>query len=339
MIKFNISIKINTGILLMDKDIICIKNTENKLLVYENNNQHNLLTSIQLSKRTNQIGRYKNGIYYFQDKKTFFYSFKDGQEAIIEGNLYYVFSVKYTAYASYKKRGKIIFKSDKIIEIPILQNGGQKLFTNYGVIQAGDSRYNTGLIVFNSFESRGVTWKHDFSDLINSEKAYLSSKILELSDKIYFTVSGDEQGALFCLDAHSGKVLYKHNGFGFSIFKDNNFIYTTKFENILCKVNVITNEIEEWDVNILIKENGFDSIHDHRCAVKNDCFYFTQTLGDNKSKVGVLDMNSKNLVFKHEFIPENGGIGSIHVNANRIYIQTQDNTLHIFEKEENNIVV
>ncbi len=331
--------KILGGVLYKDSEIICIKRDKQFLDVYQFYPCYKKLLTLELLKGTNNVGKYENGIYYFQDKKTYFHSFNGIVDEIKDGRFYYKINSQFSAYVSLEESDKIIFKSDKIIEIPILQNGGQKLFTNYGVVQAGDSRYNTGLIVFNSFESRGVTWKHDFSDLINSEKAYLSSKILELSDKIYFTVSGDEQGALFCLDAHSGKVLYKHNGFGFSIFKDNNFIYTTKFENILCKVNVITNEIEEWDVNILIKENGFDSIHDHRCAVKNDCFYFTQTLGDNKSKVGVLDMNSKNLVFKHEFIPENGGIGSIHVNANRIYIQTQDNTLHIFEKEENNIVV
>ena len=62
-------------------------------------------------------------------------------------------------------------------------------------------------------------------------------------------------------------------------------------------------------------------------------FCFTQTLGDDKAKLGVLDWGKKELIYKHDFDPKNGAIGSIQVSETRMFVHTQDNILHIFEKE------
>ena len=132
---------------------------------------------------------------------------------------------------------------------------------------------------------------------------------------------------------HIGELLKKFGEVCYEIFQDGDYIFSSRFENILCRINTKTLELDEWDCNSLIKTNGFDAIHDHRCAALNNKFYFTQSLGDNKAKVGVLDWDTKDLVYKHEFDPENGAIGSIQVNESRMFIHTQDNTLHIFEKE------
>lgn len=174
-----------------------------------------------------------------------------------------------------------------------------------------------------------IIWEISFSELIQSEDATLRSKIIEKFGKLFFIVSG----TLFCLNANSGKVEHYFENYLYEIFQDDKQIYTSKFENILCRINPENFEVEEWDVSDLVKKNGFDSIHDHRCTAKNGLFYFTQTLGDNKAKFGVLDFNTKELIYKYEFEPKNGGISSIQVNEDRIFIHTQDNTLHIFEKE------
>ncbi len=137
---------------------------------------------------------------------------------------------------------------------------------------------------------------------------------------------------MFCLDVNSGIVEYFFENYSYEIFQNEKHIYTSKYENILCRINPKNFEVEQWDVNDLVKKNGFDNIHDHRSVVKNDLFYFTQTLGDTKAKFGVLDFENKELIYKHEFEPKNGGISNIQVSEDRIFIHTQDNTLHIFEK-------
>ena len=331
---FNISKKKNSGILLKDEELICIKDESSNLLVHENNNEFNQLATIRLSERTNQIGKYEDGVYYFQDKKTILFSFEKGQENIIEGKFYFGFYPNYEAYTSFEKRGKIIFELDEPVEIDTLQKGGRKLFLDQGLIQAQQIGNGTGVIVYNSLSNNGdEIWRHSYSDLTNAKKANLHSKVLSSDDKVFFVVTGNERKGLFVLDVETGEVIKKFEGLCYEIFKDGDYIYTTQFENILCRVNTKTLELEEWDCNALITENGFHSIHDHRCDVVNDRFCFTQTLGDDKAKLGVLDWKKKKLVYKHEFEPKNGAIGSIQVNEMRMFIHTQDNVLHIFEKE------
>ncbi|MGV8828997.1 MAG: hypothetical protein ACWA6U_11820 [Breznakibacter sp.] len=176
-------------------------------------------------------------------------------------------------------------------------------------------------------------WQHSFTDLIQSEPATLRGKILGYNDKLFFVVDGNENQGMLCIDSLTGKVLHEFRGFSYELFQNVSFIYTTKYENILCKIDTESLEVEEWNVNDLIKENGFDSIHDHRCAAHDNKFYFSQSLGDNKAKLGVLDWDKKKLVFRYEFKPVNGAVRSVHVNDTRIFVHTQDNTLHIFEKE------
>ncbi|MCG8699649.1 MAG: hypothetical protein MI922_16460, partial [Bacteroidales bacterium] len=191
----------------------------------------------------------------------------------------------------------------------------------------------TNSIVKSFILNNGITWQKSYSELTKSNKANLHSQILNGDDKLFFVVTGNERKGLFALDIKTGEVLKKFDGLCYEIFKEGNYIYTTQFENILCRINTKTLELETWDCNIMVTDNGFHRIHDHRCDVVNNRFCFTQSLGDNKAKLGVLDWDRKELVYKYEFKPENGAIGSVHVNDTRIFVHTQDNTLHIFEKE------
>lgn len=335
---YNISKSNNSGVLLIDKMLICIKDNDNKLLVYKNNNEFNLLKIIQLPKRTNQIGNYNEGVYYFKDKKTFFFSFERGQENIIEGKFYFGFFPNYVAYTSFEKRGKILFDIEKPIEINILQKVRSKLFLDKGIVQAQQVGDGTGVIIYNSLSNNGEeNWKHKYSELTGLNKANLHSQVLNSDSKLFFVITGNDKKGLFALDIETGDVLKKFDNLCYEIFKDGGYIYTTKFENILCRINTRTLELEEWDCNDLIVKNDLHSIHDHRCNVIDGKFCFTQSLGDNKSKLGVLDWEKKELVYKYNFEPGNGAIGSIQVNNTRMFVHTQDNTLHIFEKEEESI--
>jgi outer membrane protein assembly factor BamB len=182
-----------------------------------------------------------------------------------------------------------------------------------------------------SIKGDGI-WQTSFKDLAQCETVYTYSELLESNQKIYFQLQSENRKGIFCIDIHTGKEIALYSeGYGFLV-QDEHYVYTSKYENILCKINPKTNECEEWDVDKLIKSNGFDSISDHRCVAQDGKLYFTQTLGDTKAKLGVLNTLNKTLIFKHEFEPKNGGISSIQVSEDRIFIHTQDNTLHIFDK-------
>lgn len=178
-----------------------------------------------------------------------------------------------------------------------------------------------------------LIWEVSFSELTSSDKSFLHSQIICCEDRMFFVLDGSEKRGLFCIDIKTGEVKHLFKDYYYEIFQDQKYIYTSQYENILCRIDSNTLEVEEWDVNELIKKNGFDNIHDHRCAAQDGLFYFTQTLGDVKAKLGVLDFNQKELLFNYEFEPTNGGIGNIKVSGDRVFIHTQDNTLHIFEKE------
>lgn len=175
-------------------------------------------------------------------------------------------------------------------------------------------------------------WNHSLSDLLGVSNSSLTNNFIQIRDKLMIQINGGKQGNLFIIDLISGEIHKIFDGFKRFVYQDGENIFTTRFENILCKLNLESYEFENWSVNELIKENGFSSIHDHRCLCCQDMFYFTQTLGNTMAKFGILDIAGKELLFKYDFRPENGGISIIQQDENNVYICTQDNTLHIFEK-------
>ncbi|MDF4202618.1 hypothetical protein PXD56_06620 [Maribacter sp. SA7] len=177
-------------------------------------------------------------------------------------------------------------------------------------------------------------WNHSLSNLLDIYNSSLTNNFILIRDKLMIQVYDGKQGSLFIIDLNSGKIHKVLDGFRRFVYQDGENIFTTRFENILCKLNIESFEFENWDVNELIKGNGFNSIHDHRSLCFQDMFYFTETLGDTKAKFGVLDIVNKKLLFKYDFRPENGGISTIQKVGNTIYICTKDNTLHIFENNE-----
>ncbi|MBB1140672.1 hypothetical protein [Myroides sp. WP-1] len=245
-------------------------------------------------------------------------------EAFIYPKIYLNRDFKNSLYAK-------ISKSD----FNIIENYNSDLGLNGIYLVINDDLFisiSKGEIALFNFKNK-VLWQHSFLDLMESDEAFLYDKIINIDDKLFFNIAGSSNGGLFCLDVQTGVVLHKYRGFSRPLFQDENFIYTSDYENILCRIDSKTLEIEKWDVNELVKKQGFDNIHDHRSVVRDGVFYFKQTLGDDKAKFGVLDFNTKELLFKYEFEPKNGGVSSIKVGDDRIFVHTQDNTLHIFEKE------
>ncbi|NBW36480.1 MAG: hypothetical protein EBR30_15965 [Cytophagia bacterium] len=329
--KFDIQ-RIFGGVLYKDHEIVCIKRDGKYLDVYQFWPDYRLLLNIELSPRTNRVGRYSDGVFYFQNHNTYFCSFDNNYE-IHQGRYYYRYDNKYKAYVDEESKSQITFEQNTKTKVPILQQGGLKLFLIEGLVQAAETASGEGLIVYNSLiNGGGEVWRHKYSELTKSNSAHLHSRILSDEDKLFFVITGNQSKGLFVLDIKTGLILKNFKDLCYEIFKDDKYIYTTRFENILCRIKIETLEIEEWDCNSLIKDNNFQSIQDHRCDVANERFYFTQTLGDIMGKVGILDWKKRDLVYKHDFEPQNGAIGSILAGEIEMFIHTQDNSLHIFRR-------
>ncbi|OWP74006.1 hypothetical protein [Flavobacterium oreochromis] len=319
-----------TGLLFLDNEIIVLKEAKNSLKFYTNEFQ--TLKNIFIESNTNHIIKINNGNYIIFENNASKFLNLEADSVKIEEKYYYFYKENIYVYIDLKDTSKIILdiKNNKK---QIFYKNGKKIFKNKLFI---DSLYDSDSIFIHYYDIKKTTHEIKLKHLHQDETAFLHSEIIELNDKLYFIIDGyNNPSVLYCIDINTGQLIQQYKGlFGF-LTKDVNFVYSQKFENILCKINTENNEIEEWNVNSLIKENGFDSIADHRTTAINGKVYFTQTLGDTKAKFGILDTQTKELIYQYDFEPKNGGISSIQVNETRVFVHTQDNTLHVFGEENN----
>jgi hypothetical protein len=174
-------------------------------------------------------------------------------------------------------------------------------------------------------------WLKYFSDFTSSETNFIGSAMISLNDRLFFQISSKEKKGLYCVNVMTGDILnfYSEVSGGFLV-TDKTLIYSVKYPNIICTINPVNGECTEWDANDLIKQSGFDSLADHRCFAQNGLVFFTQTIGAENAKIGVLNPFKRELLAKYDFEPNCGGIGSIKVQEGKTYVLTQDNKLHVF---------
>lgn len=175
-------------------------------------------------------------------------------------------------------------------------------------------------------------WQVGFQDLVEAKDVIFLNPILGTEGKLFFILINQNKKGLFVLDTESGKQIGFYPNIDGYLAKDLEHIYSVKYPNILCVVDVKSGECQEWDVDKLIKENGFESIADHRFVAEDGIIYFTQSMGAENAKAGVLDTLKRELVWKHDFKQENAGIKTISVQDGNIYINMGDDTLYFFEK-------
>lgn len=179
-----------------------------------------------------------------------------------------------------------------------------------------------------------ILWQHNFCDLLQNDQAILHSEILEHRGRLYFFLSGSPRNRTFCIDIENGKVLEEYNALQGWLVKDGDDLYVTRFGETIVKLNTLTNAVTEWEVRTLLENKSLGSYLDyHRYAVQDGLVYFTQSMGVANTTVGIFDFNNRKLLWYHEFDDMAGAIGGIQVHGNRLFVHTQDNTLHVFERE------
>ncbi len=333
---YKITVNNNFGVLYSDSNIICIKEND-ELCIYDSIHLYTL-KRLNIKSNTNTVGSYKDGIFFFEDNNTLFVSIKHN-ETFIKNNVfyYYILEDNYEAFVDLAKVDNIIFLTDEKKIITIKREAGYKLFLKNLLIQIVSKKDN--IIKANSISLQGkLIWQTHFKNLCGVDTVYPQNEVLESNEKLYIVISsqGGRKG-LFVIDLKTGKEIGFYKDLVFRPFKDNDSIYISTYQNKFCRIDSKTDKIVEYELNEIVKKNGFESLHDHRFCVSNNILYFTQTLGSKVAKLGVIDLNNQTMVYKYDFPKESGAIGSIQVSNERIYVHTQDNTLHIFQKENPSI--
>jgi len=122
------------------------------------------------------------------------------------------------------------------------------------------------------------------------------------------------------------------------IIVENEFIYFLHSE-VITIYNTQKDEIITWEIEDLMVETRIERLWFPRWTIDDGLIYFSQSKGADRNsdnigaRFGVLDPTKKELLWQDKLPLENGIIGSIKVNQNRIYLHTQDQTLFIYEKE------
>lgn len=191
--------------------------------------------------------------------------------------------------------------------------------------------FKTKKIAAVSYKTGEFIWTNDLSNFVKTGIVYQPSSMVCYNGKQYLDLKSSNRNGILTLDLYSGTENWFYPGnIGF-IKSDLSNIYAAKSSNILCKIDPLCDEVSEWHVDDLIKKNGFQTISDTRCAAEGGLIYFTQTIGDVRAKLGILDTREKKFVWKYEFERKHGGIGSIKVKKGRVFVHTQDQMLHVFE--------
>ncbi|MFK7102317.1 hypothetical protein V3471_15205 [Flavobacterium oreochromis] len=199
---------------------------------------------------------------------------------------------------------------------------------------------NNEKIVLSNFKNE-IIWQQSFSDLLPSqetEEISISQEIIEISNIIYFTLNTNNQNICFGLDAQTGKVVKQFPNILGDLIQENEYIYFLYY-NSITRLNTTNDTIEKWDIQDLLDKEDIGYLYFPRWAVLDGQIYFSQTKGSDihsgkiGARFGVLDFNKRELIFKDQLDPKYGTIGSIKMSKERLYLHTQDSTLHVFEKE------
>ena len=194
------------------------------------------------------------------------------------------------------------------------------------------SQNNEKFGVFN-FENTCI-WQHSYSELLNSDKAFLSSDIIVHKEKLYFFLAGTPNNKTFCIDIKTGKIEHIYKELKMFSYIEDDLLYTL-FNKKLNILNTITQEIKTIDFTGELKK--YNIYTDQNFAVQNGLIYFKQSMGADVARIGILDPKTAKLIWKYDLPKGSGQVGSIQVQGDRIYVHTQDKTLHIFEKQKTTI--
>jgi hypothetical protein len=182
-------------------------------------------------------------------------------------------------------------------------------------------------------------WEILLSEYDESENAYMDDNFIIRRDKLFFTLLGTSNNRTICIDINTGQKIGEYKELVGWLYADENMIYNVRYGQTLVSLNVGTGELLEWDMKELLIENDLEYLDYSIWLVRNGFLYFAHNIGADKNsqlkpaKVGIINLKTKELDWQYSLEKEYGVIGDIKVFGERLFVQTQANTLHVFEAE------
>ena len=201
-------------------------------------------------------------------------------------------------------------------------------FDEYIVLSNEDSK----ITVLSSIDL-SLFWHLSFQELTGVENIELHSDLVVVGNKLFFYLTNrlhNGVASTFCIDINSGKLIKEIPEFTGDVKLFDGMLYST-CASVLEIMNPDNFTITKHDLSSELTKNDFVSISHFRWLVDGNRFYFVQDVGSHQAKVGVVDLRTMKITDKHLFPRKCGSIGTIKVSGNKLYVHTQDETLHIFE--------
>ncbi len=284
----------------------------------------NELWTIELTNMVTSVKPLKKNISIFNNKETKIININSG--LIEEINPYY-FLID-DLYIQPSEPENIYSISRKEIKIQ-KEFRNIKLYNGEVLIQ-----YNNHKIIANSIIETSNFWEFDIRLISELNNNKFNSLIFTNSQLYLYTYNSETNvsNKTLVLDISDGTVIRIIENFTGSIKESNGLLYTSH-EKVLQILNPETYEVENIDLVPELNKHGFKRIDYEKWFVDDNKLYFAQNIGDVIAKVGVFDLLSREIIDKVDLKKENGTIGSLQKSGNKLFVHTQDNTLHVFELE------
>lgn len=189
-------------------------------------------------------------------------------------------------------------------------------------------------IVSYSILKQTKLWEIDFQEKLNLHDPTIY-KHVAYGGHLYVYINDDrnpDKSHVYSIDLETGEIVAEFPDFKGYVTVFDGLIYTTRqYEiQILDPSSQMLNTI---NLKQEMLDNGFKRIDPAQWTVEGKMFYFVQNVGDVQARVGIVDLSTQKVVDKIVLDRKNGSIGTIKVHNNRLYILSQDSTLHIYEVE------
>lgn len=321
----------NSGILLIDKDSVVIKFGDENITFYNNFLEKKFKLNTNIS-TTHIIKSYDKKIIVFDRNRSTIYD-EEGGKLGEDSNYYLSCNCNYEAFIPEDEEKIVINKQDKLITFSYVY--GEKVFSQDYYIQFyPDEKFLRNY----SLDSGAEVWTKEYIEFLDSPTTECQKEAIKYKNHLYFIVYSEGVTKCICLDIPTGDVIKEYSGLYGQMILEEDSLYFLSPDHISI-LNVDTQDVTTHTITDIFDSTEIKRLLFPRWALQDEIIYFTQSggvdmhSGSRGAIFGAFDIKKQTILWDQQLPKENGIIGSIEVQGDRIYLNTQDKTLFIYEKE------
>lgn len=294
----------------------------------------NFLWRLEIDKYARYIPVNEEEGIILDDHQTVFINLLNGKIVSEEKNKFYLAKTELykVSFDINSGRSIVVEFQDRRVEIQTGSINGLQFFGDHLV----QFFYTEKKLKCYALQSGKAIWELDIKELLQSANGDLFSQVVGHKGYLFFFLSDLNEKAVFKVELTTGKVLHKTQEAGGWITLSKDKLYVANQDHIKI-LHPDTFKIETIDFSKALEPHGF-RIQWNKFLVVDDRFYFVHenARGGGEAVVGVLNTTSRELLWYTTIPVEEGSfwISNIKAHANRLYVETQGGTLHVFEQTD-----